>query len=264
MKKDPKGNWIKLNRAIMDDWIWTDGNNEPFDKRSAWIDLLMLAYDKDTFKVHKGQIVEIKRGQVPYSKEFLANRWRWSRGKVDRFLLALKRDKKCAINSTTHGTTITIENYAKWQGERATNSTTNRSTGGQQTIQQADTEEELIEELIEEGAFVPPSAAEVFSFFEDNGFESDPKQFYRWYELNQWTKKNGEPIGDWRLMAISWDKREKQYAEERKGNNGNGNAPAQIEPPKYPEFESEPEIEAEPADPELMAEMKKKLTEAIT
>ena len=260
MKKDPKGNWIKLNRAIMDDWIWTDGNNEPFDKRSAWIDLLMLAYDKDTFKVHKGQIVEIKRGQVPYSKEFLANRWHWSRGKVDRFLLALKRDKKCTTNSTTHGTTITIENYAKWQGERATNSTTNRSTGGQQTIQQADTEEELIEELIEEGDFVPPSSADVISFFEENNFESDPMQFFNWYDLNKWTKKNGDPIDDWQTMARSWEQREKGYIEERKSKNGRSNVPVQPEPPHYPEFEPEPERKAEPPTEEQRKRMRETLS----
>lgn len=260
MKKDPKGNWIKLNRAIMDDWIWTDGNNEPFDKRSAWIDLLMLAYDKDTFKVHKGQIVEIKRGQVPYSKEFLANRWRWSRGKVDRFLLALKRDKKCTVNSTTHGTTITIENYAKWQGERATDSTTNRSTGGQQTIQQADTEEELIEELIEEGDFVPPSSAAVSSFFQEHNFVSNPDQFFNWYEANNWTKSGGEPIDDWKQMAWSWEQREKSYIDERKRKNGKSNVPAPIEPPKYKELQPDPERKSEP----MTDEQRKKIMEVLS
>lgn len=33
--------WVKIHRAIEDSGIWQ--HKEPFDKRSAWIDLIMMA-----------------------------------------------------------------------------------------------------------------------------------------------------------------------------------------------------------------------------
>lgn len=250
--------WFKIQRDIENHWIWK--SSEPFDKRSAWIDLIMLANYADRKTTDGESVVLRKRGDVNYSMLFLAKRWKWDRRKVRRFLVALESDGMVSLHGTQHGTTITIENYAKWQGERATNSTTNRSTGGQQTIQQADTEEELIEELIEEGDFVPPSSADVISFFEENNFESDPMQFFNWYDLNKWTKKNGDPIDDWQTMARSWEQREKGYIEERKSKNGRSNVPVQPEPPHYPEFEPEPERKAEPPTEEQRKRMRETLS----
>ena len=37
--------WIKLYRKMVDCCIWQ--SNEPFDKRSAWVDLLLLMQHKD-------------------------------------------------------------------------------------------------------------------------------------------------------------------------------------------------------------------------
>ena len=124
---DPKGNWIKVNRALSNHWIWNTG--EPFTKGQAWVDLLLLAYHSDDDKVINGQVKHIKRGQVPYSKLFLARRWKWSIGKVSRFCTLLVKSKMCSVNSTTDGTTITIENYEFWQDAR----NTNRPSNGKQT-----------------------------------------------------------------------------------------------------------------------------------
>jgi hypothetical protein len=38
--------WIKLYRKLWDDEIWDD-ELEPHNKRSAWIDLLMMANHED-------------------------------------------------------------------------------------------------------------------------------------------------------------------------------------------------------------------------
>ena len=129
-KKNPNSNWIKLNRAIMDDWIWKDGNKEPFDMRSAWIDLLLLAYSHDDMRIVRGQAVIIKRGEVPYSQSWLADRWGWSRGKVRRFLSTLEQDEKIEMTTTRRGTTVLIKNYAFWQDFRPSGGTTDSTSGG--------------------------------------------------------------------------------------------------------------------------------------
>lgn len=135
--------YIKLDRSMMDNWMWQE---KPFSRAQAWIDLLLLASFKDSKEMYRGELKERKRGEVHCSFLYLADRWGWSRGKVNRFMAILKQDNMVTINSTTHDTTITIENYAKYQGGRSTNRTTDGTTGsttdGQQTVQQTDTLEE--------------------------------------------------------------------------------------------------------------------------
>jgi hypothetical protein len=38
--------WIAIDRKLLDSLIWND--DEPFNKRAAWIDLLMMANYEDT------------------------------------------------------------------------------------------------------------------------------------------------------------------------------------------------------------------------
>ena len=37
--------WVCTHRKICEHWLWKDEN--PFDKRSAWIDLIMMANHED-------------------------------------------------------------------------------------------------------------------------------------------------------------------------------------------------------------------------
>lgn len=114
--------WFKINRDIQSHWIWE--SNEPFDKRSAWIDLIMLANHKDFKTTYKGRVVQRKRGDVNTSIRFLADRWHWDRRKVGRFIGAMQQDGMCTMHSTTDGTTITIVNYNKYQNKSTTDGTT--------------------------------------------------------------------------------------------------------------------------------------------
>lgn len=101
-----KKGWIKLYRKIINSDFWLDGT--PFDKRSAWIDLLLLAEHES-----KG---DYKAGRVYKSKSELAKRWHWSEGKVTRFLNGAKNESRIGvINRAQNGTVITIANWAMYQ-----------------------------------------------------------------------------------------------------------------------------------------------------
>ena len=243
--------YILLYKQIADpeSWIWKD---KPFAVGQAWIDLIMMANYKDTTTIIKGQTIELKRGQLIRGTDKLAERWGWSRGKVNRTLKCFEKDGMISKSGTRGGTLITIENYNDFQIVRTPNGTADGTADGT-GINNNNTDKE-------EGDFVPPSAADVISFFEENNFESDPKQFYHWYDLNKWTKKNGQPIDDWQQMAHSWEQREKGYIEERKSKNGRSNVPVQPEPPHYPEFEPEPERKAEPPTEEQRKRMRETLS----
>lgn len=121
-------NFFPVNRSLQNHWLWQD---KPFSKGQAWIDLLMMANYEEVKTLHKGEIIIYKVGEVNRSKLYLADRWGWDRKKVDRFLAVLEADKMVTVKTTTHGTTITVENYSKYNNLRSTNRATDRATTSQ-------------------------------------------------------------------------------------------------------------------------------------
>lgn len=118
--------FILLHRQIQDHWIWTA--NTPFDDRSAWIDLLLLANHEDKKIPYNKGFRMVKRGQHLTSQAKLAERWHWSRDRVKRFLQRLKKDSMIEYDSTTNNTTITLVNYGRYQDTRPTNKATDKAT----------------------------------------------------------------------------------------------------------------------------------------
>ena len=64
-------------------------------------------------------LVQVERGQFITSQVKLAERWRWNRKTVKKFLLILKSDEMLDFESSkgtdTGYTLITIRNYSKYQ-----------------------------------------------------------------------------------------------------------------------------------------------------
>lgn len=117
-----KNGFIKLHRQIQDNWLWK--SDEPFDKRSAWIDLILMANWEESTHLINGQLVKQRRGEVLTSIGYLAKRWKWSMNKVRRFVEQLTAEGMVRANGTTYGTSLTIEKYAFFQGGRRANGTT--------------------------------------------------------------------------------------------------------------------------------------------
>lgn len=119
--------WIKLYRQIQDNMLWTE--SEPFDRRSAWIDLIMMANVQSKEIMYRGQIITIKRGQVYTSIRKLATRWRWSRDKVNRFIKTLIKAHMVEHDTrTTNATLLTIVKYGDFQSRADSNKASNKST----------------------------------------------------------------------------------------------------------------------------------------
>lgn len=108
--------WISIYRQIQDHWIWR--SKEPFDKRSAWIDLLLLVNHKDEEIEFDSGTIKVERGQRITSLEKLANRWKWSRHKVSDFLNRLEQEHMLTQVRDKKKTLISIENYDKYQIEK--------------------------------------------------------------------------------------------------------------------------------------------------
>ena len=102
--------WIKLHRKIMDSWIWEDP-----EKLRAWLDILLMVNHEDKKTYVNGNLTTIHRGEKLTSITKLAERWRWSKKRVMRFLDLLEEDGMCTTKRTTYGTTLKVSNYAKYQ-----------------------------------------------------------------------------------------------------------------------------------------------------
>ena len=120
-----ENSWIRLHRKLMDDPLYFA---EPFTKMQAWIDLLLLANFADRVTFIRGNRVTIKRGQVAYSREWFSGRWRWSRGRVERFLLMLENDRKIVQQKSRLISIVTIVNYDFYQNSEKTERETNGTT----------------------------------------------------------------------------------------------------------------------------------------
>lgn len=203
--------FFKVYRSLLDDPLWL---SEPFTYGQAWVDLIGRANfaDKDNF--YRGRYQQIKRGQIATSQQELADRWKWSRHKVNTFLRNIECAGMVTTKSTTFGTTITIEKYAFYQDIRTSKGTTKgpqkdisgtseghrKDIGGTQN-------KNIKKERREEGIYIP-SRGDLASFIESEGLNADPDDVFDYYEAVGW-EIGGKPIKDWRAVVRRWKQYEK-------------------------------------------------------
>ena len=151
--------YIKLYRASLNDPLYL---KEPFTKWQAWCDLILLAYFAPSEFFVRGIKVKAKRGCVYKGSLELAERWKWSRGKVDRFISYLETDKRVSVQKNNVIGCITIINYDKYQQNDTTNETPNSTANDT-------TNEHLIRRFKEEdnNIFKPDSQNREIGFGEE-------------------------------------------------------------------------------------------------
>lgn len=121
--------WFSINRQLLESTRWLA---EPFTRGQAWVDMVGLAQYQDGHIRVRGIRINLTRGQLGYSIEALAIRWKWSRGKVKRYLQELEKygDIRWVNNSPT--TIVELIKYDYWQRiGRQTDS--KRTVNGHQT-----------------------------------------------------------------------------------------------------------------------------------
>lgn len=119
-------NYIPLSRKAFDHAFWKE--ERELSRFEAWLDLLQSARfeEAETGRMIGGSFVKWKRGELPASLRFLAERWKWSKNKVDCFLKVLVLEEMIA-KRTANGTTQTIITICKYESYN-----TNKKTKGQQ------------------------------------------------------------------------------------------------------------------------------------
>lgn len=125
--------WIKLYRQIQDCLLWD--SDEPFDYRSAWIDLLLLANHDDKKIMFNGNPMNVKRGQKITSVRKLSERWGWSTKKTTSFLNLLESENMVTKESDNKKTLLTIVNYEFYQDCGNAEETQKKRTGDTEETQ---------------------------------------------------------------------------------------------------------------------------------
>lgn len=177
---DKNMTWIKLYRSLLNNDLYLI---KPFDRLHAWIDLLLLAENKTHKKLWRGKMTEFKRGDVNLSIERLAERWGWSRGKVERFLSNLSDMEMVSLNVHRNRTVITIEKWDFFQGQQtskrtsecASNKQSERTKNEQSNDEYLKNNNKNIKESKKEVAPLPSSS-------EENDTEEYPWDDPSWFD----------------------------------------------------------------------------------
>lgn len=148
--------YIKLHRGWRDNAIF----GGEFSRADAWVWMIEEAAWRPTKTRIKGQTVELARGDMTFSQRFLAEKWGWSKSRVDRFIAELRAEGMIETRSKIGATAghnagqgqsiITICNYAKYQDRqdegRGNDEPETGATAGQQRGKEIRREEDKKEE----------------------------------------------------------------------------------------------------------------------
>lgn len=106
-------NYIPLSRKSFEHFLWTE--QRELSRFEAWLDLLQSARfeEAETGRMIGGSFVKWKRGELPASLRFLAERWGWSKNKVDGFLKVLVSEQMI-VKRTADGTAQTVITVCKY------------------------------------------------------------------------------------------------------------------------------------------------------
>ena len=102
--------WIKISRDLRKHWLWTDAA-----RLQWWLDLLFMASWEDRSELVQGRLIDIKRGEVVASNEYLRQRWGVCDKTIRKFLKMLEEDKMIMRSVHPKYCVVTICNYDKYQ-----------------------------------------------------------------------------------------------------------------------------------------------------
>lgn len=105
---DNKG-YIMLSRKFFANPLWVEPRE--YSRAEAWLDLMQAAGIEERVIILDGRAIESRRGELAASRRFLESRWRWSAGKVTRFLDMLKSQGMIETRKEHGQTVIRLCNY---------------------------------------------------------------------------------------------------------------------------------------------------------
>lgn len=131
MSNKNKWGFIFLWRKLRKHWLWEEKRSRT--KFEAWVDLLWSASHEERKILIDNNLITLGTGQRNLSFRFLAVRWKWSVGKVQRFISMLENDMMISTETSTGQMIITICNYESYQKGFGKNDTLTGTPTGTRT-----------------------------------------------------------------------------------------------------------------------------------
>ena len=208
------GGWIKLHRKIIDNWIWDDP-----EKLRAWLDILLMVNHEDKQIPFNGHIKTIHRGEKLTSLAKLAERWKWTRNRVSRFIDLLCEADMVTADRTANGTLLTVVNYGIYQsvrytseaGNEAADEAASEATGEAQTRTIKNYKNDKREGQAPH-SFSPPTIEEVRDYCLEKHHSIDPELFISYYDMRDWELSKGKKMSNWKSAVNAWARRERTSA----------------------------------------------------
>ena len=210
--------FIALFRSLQEHWIYP--SDRQFTEYEAWIDLLLEANHKPRPVRVKNKIIQCKRGQSVRSLTRWAERWKWSKSKVYRFLELLESDGMIETVSETVTTRISICNYESYQSKENKSETgleqgqndpeTNPKQLGTESDSNKNENNAKNEKNVREEN--PPTLEQCIQFFmANNGFREWAERFYNHYQAAEWKTESGFNVAKgWQGKALKWIQQDRQ------------------------------------------------------
>ena len=217
--------YIKIHRGMLE-WGWYSDANT----MRVFMDILLNTNYED--REYLGYT--IKKGQCVIGRKKLAQRLGISERSVRTALEHLKMTKEITIKTTNKFSIVTVENWDKYQAREDVDDqqpTSNRPT----TDQQPTTSKKERKKEGKNNIFIPPTVDEVRAYCKERKNNINAEEFCDFYSSKGWMVGKNK-MKDWKASVRTWERNNKS---EPKGRSG-----AYIpEPPKYKQFEPEPEVE---------------------
>ena len=206
--------WVTIHRDLLDHDLWL---SEKFSRGQAWVDLILLANHKDGFFRCRGVQIKVNRGQCGHGSVALSKRWKWSRGKVIRFLKELESDSRIVQQKNNVTTLITIVKYDLYQAKQNSKRTASRTANGQQTdTNNNDNNGNNGNKEEKSSRFAPPSLTELQIYISEKQLSIDADNFINFYESKNWMVGKNK-MKSWKASARGWHTRNNKQVT----NNGN-------------------------------------------
>lgn len=223
-------------RGWLDSEVWGDA---PYSEREAWSWMIGEASFDKRVKNISGMPVKIERGQFSASIRFMSKKFKWSTGKVQRYLKKLQRWKMIEkqTETDTAQNIITICNYCKYQnkkGKSDTHTDTPPDTGAIHPRTQT---------RIPSNPSSPSNINREKAIRSLQEFENHPldEHYKAWFEKNcpmidrfekrdamvRWCRAKGKSYKDYWSALQDWAKRDEKKQKQTSQSNFTGELPNQ-------------------------------------
>jgi hypothetical protein len=171
--------YIKLNRKFFDNFLWKEARQ--YSKAEAWLDLISSARFEASTELVNGHAIEVQRGEIPASRRFLEERWKWGNTKVTNFLKMLRREGMITQRMVHGITVIVLVNYDFYN--KANHQTSHQTNHEQTTTKPTNTTDTKKQQTTNQTTNAPPNKPTANQWqtngkpnrIKDNKFKKDNK-----------------------------------------------------------------------------------------